>query len=164
MMAVSTTALKLRGKVRDVIRDHPERHDQSLWFSSSACGADPADVALWADRPVPHVAVNPDAPVCQTTACVAGWAAIMAAPKGSRLDRAGVILIYGEYHEIGRVATDALELYLTDAGWLFAGDRSRDEVVAALDILADDPDGFEPGYLDEAVEARIGDDEDDYDD
>lgn len=57
--------VELAKKVREMIRQHPERHDQCMWSSH------------WDLNPAKH---------CGTAACIAGW---VAAVKGKTLNELG---------------------------------------------------------------------------
>ena len=78
---------------------------------------------------------------CGTTACVAGWGALL-------VDSLGVLQVHRDVAERNRYLVDlgflvenkarrALGLGIHDAGWLFDSERTRDEVVAALRSIAE---------------------------
>jgi hypothetical protein len=136
---------ELLTEIRDLIRDHPERHDQGHWVDnifSAHVGGNVADLVKFADQDIPEYPVNPDNPVCGTTACVAGWAAIFGSPMGTEI-RDGGYLFGSDGHRVGTAqgrAQDLLDLDGDQASYLFAGERTRDEVLTALDRLIDYPD------------------------
>ena len=148
---------ELLTEIRDLIRDHPERHDQNHWVDnifSSHVGGNVADLVKFADQDIPESPVNPDNPVCGTTACVAGWAAIFGSPMGTEIRNGGAL--YGSDGHYAGTAQDRAENLLNldgdQASYLFAAERTRDEVLTALDRLIDDPsaeiqDALIPEYV-----------------
>jgi hypothetical protein len=87
--------------------------------------------------PVPEVR---DALVsgCGTTACAAGWVAIVTAPDNARVSEEDGTVTYadGRTADIDIVAQRMLGLSDVDALWLFRSHRTRGQVLAALRSLA----------------------------
>jgi hypothetical protein len=91
--------------------------------------------------PVPEFPENPAEPYCGSTACVAGWVSVLASPPGSYLyDGYYVRTPDGDSHSISNFGQEAAGLSYTQAEWLFDGARSREEVLAGLDALLENPE------------------------
>lgn len=113
-----------------VILQNPELHDQLLWIGEQADGHTTDDVP------------------CGTTACVAGWAVILAAPPGTRLMRmdthldqvevAEAKLPSGEIRSVWELATELLQLSINQAHVLF-NSRTSEAAIARLKYLKDHP-------------------------
>jgi hypothetical protein len=78
---------------------------------------------------------------CGTTGCVAGWAALLNAPRGSIIDARNDRIIYpggrnDEYQDVDVLGRAALDLTGQQASYLFHGGRTKDEVLEALDAIA----------------------------
>jgi hypothetical protein len=123
--------------VAAIIRNQPDRWRQGSWFNGEWAG-------YWADadKYVEGVTVeqareslNPGRS-CGSTACVAGWAAILTAPPGTRLRGTHLRLPEGKDAYTSVMAAEALGLSGWDGDWLFDGGRVREEVLAALDSIA----------------------------
>lgn len=112
--------------VLDQITTFPETHDQSLWFSVD------------------------DTEACGTVGCVAGWAA---QPHLSQLQAESELNedFYFDWEAWGK---QALGLDWEQATYLFAGIRSRDEVLLALKELANGDPMTIPEQLVLSPEAR----------
>jgi hypothetical protein len=127
---------ELMAQVRDLIEKHPEQHTQGSWLNS------PGDD--WACRRA--VLAGQARQSCRTTACVAGWAVLLTAPADAvikddaREPCAAVILPDGQHIMVSQYAREALGISQCQSSWLFAGHRSRSEVLAALAFLPDNPD------------------------
>jgi hypothetical protein len=127
------TPAQVARRVAEIIRSRPDEHDQSSWFNSD-------------DRVVVPVAEILTGG-CGTTCCVAGWAAAVAAPEGSRFtDDDGDCVIYpdGSRESIENAGIRALgfDLLWPFVPGLFLPTRTRDEVLAELDRIAG---GGDPG-------------------
>ena len=121
------TPQELAAEIAAVIRDH-----EALWYQGSWFG-------LGGGRPIESLraALLEESPVCGTTACVAGWAAAFASPKGTKVWAGGSLEFPdGGGVDVMDVARCALGLSQADAGWLFDGIRTKDEVLEALDGIA----------------------------
>ena len=133
---MSPSTAELMAQVAAVIRDHPGSHDQDWWVDLPDTHAE--DVEVLRRR------AYEDQPVCGTTACVGGWAAIMAAPPGSFIDRYGErITLKGEHLTTVRIeiyARQVLGLNVDQAEWLFGHRRARSAILAALAYLPSHPD------------------------
>src|SRR6266567_3851879 len=134
---------ELMAKVRKVVADNPERHDQSVWISNvfnlyGASMATAGEARAWAFQDVPDEPMDDDRPVCGTTGCVAGWVVILSAPKSAKLGPYMITTARGEY-SIGAYAARKLGLKGDQQRYLFTSSRTRDEVLAALAYLPDHP-------------------------
>lgn len=143
---------ELARKVLHVITEYPRRHDQENWIGFARDYVPPDEIfqmALEDLRPLasadlPPAPVNPELPICMTTACAAGWAAIFAAPAGttvrfSRLLIPHLTLPDGTGVEVVDFARSALELSHDQSDWTFASARTPEEVVRGLEYLMDHP-------------------------
>ena len=117
-----TAAQELAQQVRDQIMFHPETHNQSVWFQRMECG---------------------------TTACVAGWACMLAGDEVNAEDITGLSVYtvspnftWRQFDGVKTIqsipsrAQDLLGLNGYIQEWLFHENRSREEVIQALDYLA----------------------------
>lgn len=95
----------LAKKVLTKVRKHPERHNQDEFVS----GLTQLDTKTMKGT------------ACGTTACLAGWAGVLAAPKGTRIDPNNTTLMFpdGSSMDIERYATEQLDLTSDQAGALF---------------------------------------------
>lgn len=149
-MASNTDLLR---QVRRIVAENPERHDQDVWYGNAfddeveeARDQLVEDVRQWALRPIPKSPLSVEA-TCGTTGCVAGWGAILHAPKGSRLQQgARVVLPNGEWDSIHRYAQNAFGLTASQASELFSPSLSREEVLEELDYLIENPDDDRPRW------------------
>jgi hypothetical protein len=147
---------ELMAKVRAIIEQHPSRHRQASWVANAFDitmfrSTDPRpieDLTGLAVTDMPDTPANREDPICGTTACVAGWAAILAAPKGALLNTFDIV-IPGEivdgkqtylHGSISAYAQDRLGLTDSQATWLFSGYRKREEILNALAWLPDHQD------------------------
>lgn len=131
-MENTLTPAKLAGEIFDIISLQEALWNQSSWF-------DHAEVYITEERTlsVQEWLDELANPTCGTTACVAGWAAIKTAPKGSRITASGIRLPNGDKREASLMGREALGLDYRDANWLFDSERSRDEVMLALAAIRD---------------------------
>ncbi len=143
--------------VRRIVGNNPERYNQESWISNvfrSAYVQRPLPTLLvdmarqFAYLPVPVTPADATRPVCGTTGCVAGWGAILGAPDGTQVNNGSVFLPDGTDSSIWDYARERFGLDTMQASWLFEGNRTRDEVLEALDALIENP------------RAYIGDEED----
>jgi hypothetical protein len=135
--------------VRRIIEENPQRHRQHEWIGNRftlggcACGT-AGEAARYALLPLPLAPEDTLTPVCGTTGCLAGWAAILAAPPGTKLDGNGSLSFppgYDHYWEDDHASTytqKVLRLDNRQAAWLFAGHRSREEILNGIDLLLED--------------------------
>ena len=131
-------------QVRDVILNNPERHNQGSWitneFSYHVPRVELGILRRFAAKLLPEVPEDEDDPICGTQACVAGWAVILGDDPTARIfDTTAVTETDGTKVEFGYRARDLLGLDSIQAHWLFAADRTRDEVLDALNALIDNP-------------------------
>lgn len=138
----SNTAL-LR-EVRQVVADNPERHNQNTWISSLFGSLNDTlveEVRQLALQPLPGTVDDYTSPACGTTGCVAGWASVLAAPKGSVFR--GMRIEFpddGGSAHVSQYAEKALGLSDGQAIDLFSPDNSREYVLKELDYLIEHPD------------------------
>jgi hypothetical protein len=133
----------LAAQVRDLIRDHPSRHRQSVLLTNPfmvMARTPVAHILPYALTDVPYEPDDDEYPVCGTQGCVAGWAAILTAPEGAFVDECGLYEADGvKSSNVWEAAEKALGLDDDQAGYLFHADRTRDEMLAALDYLCSHP-------------------------
>lgn len=135
--------------IAGIIRGDARWWNQGTWFGD-AITVNRSGVGYLAgdDRIAPEVVreqLKRGEWTCGTTGCVAGWAAILTAPKGSVIDpvsdRIINLTILGDRgtfaDDLGR---EALGLNGDEADYLFDGCRSKDEVLTVLDAIADGED------------------------
>jgi hypothetical protein len=133
-------------EIREIVASESGRHLQHSWISNrfylpQRQAWDIGQVRAYAHQPLPAAASDPDRPVCGTTACVAGWAAILVAPEGSFLRAWSESIEFpdGTVQSVEGYARGVLELSAAQSDWLFYGARSRPEILRALDALLEDP-------------------------
>ncbi len=98
--------------VAKILREHPERHDQSTWYDDDDYGhLTPAEAAMIGS--------------CGTAACVAGWAVACSPPDLVR-DAVG-------FRDAG---ARALGIETNDATYLFSFSNERAALIDALERLA----------------------------
>lgn len=135
---------ELAGAVAEVIREHRDQWEQSLWFSGTVSTLQKMVQALLEDNS------------CGTTGCVAGWVTAFTLPGDTRI--AGDGDFWNERTGIsGRVADWARQqLNLDDiqSAWLFEGNRSEAEVLFVLDTIAAGRD-WAAGRLDGGIVVYI---------
>jgi hypothetical protein len=143
---------ELKQQVYDLIRRHPDRHDQGTWVGSAFTGkfgtaaVSKIRARLRRRKSVPATQQSPDG-LCGTTACVAGWGAILGSPPGAVIVvqgwdawEASIRYPDGTEKYIAEAAAELMELDDDQAEWLFRSDRSRTEVLAGLRLLIEHPD------------------------
>lgn len=135
--------------VRDIVEDHPERHNQGRWVGNvfekiAVMTVD--ELRQYALADMPESPAMPDRPVCGTTACVAGWAVIAGSAPGSVIKRTEweydteVTFPDGTGKQVSQYAQELLDLDSGQASWLFDEYRTREEVLFGLDALIGNPD------------------------
>lgn len=142
---------ELMASVRDVVFKDTDRHYQGAWLEIPGVlnRAQDVHLALIAVEDIRPFALEPvelmARGACATSGCVAGWAAVLGSPAGTkvRYGRSGVDFLPAGGPAARTAAEYAQELLgLTDdqAAWLFASERSRGEVLAGLDYLIEHPE------------------------
>ena len=132
MSAAVLAPAQVAARIAEIIRTRPAAWNQRTWL----------ELPLGHSRDVASMLEDLDHDECGTTACVAGWAAILAAPAGARAMACGHGMIRSlslpddSVTEIKAAGAAALGLDTSGAYWLFDVDRTRDEVLAALDEIA----------------------------
>ena len=134
--AVLDTPAEVAAEIANIIRTRGDQwYDQGSWFGTMINDAGVSGLTVDAVRDM----LKANEWKCGTTACVAGWAAILTAPTGYRIDSFSQRIISpgddtGETAEtIGR---RVLYLSNSEADWLFDSSRNEDEVLDALDMIA----------------------------
>jgi hypothetical protein len=122
----TTDPREVAAAVADLIETQPELHQQEFWLSTSEGGPDVTAEELRAGTGR-----------CGTAGCVAGWAALLTLPGGAVFNEGGGSFTCGGNEEItvGAAGEAALGLSPGDADWLFAVERTRRQVLAALRSL-----------------------------
>lgn len=140
--AGSFTPRTLAAFIATLVRTDPSWWYQGLWYSNNNAGSSRIDHLLEELRAGAHS--------CGTTACVAGWAGILTAPAGARLRLDGSLMSrYDRYlGHVSVLGAEALELDEKQAGYLFSALRTRNEVLAALDAIAESGTFEVPEYED----------------
>jgi hypothetical protein len=135
--------IELLRLVREIVATNPDRHRQEIWLGNAfghVCGT-AGEARQYALSPLPEEPGDPQLPVCGTRGCVAGWLAILSLPAGTRLegDEDGFLrLPDGSFWYVRDMAMDAAGLDFAQADWLFNGGRTREQVIAGLDMLIQD--------------------------
>lgn len=121
---------QVAARVAAIIRSHPGSWRQDVWLRTGQ----PTTGAMLAEVD--------GAGECGTVACIAGWAAIVALPAGAEPRQQdpwmwrAIAIPDGEDRLIEYVAAEVLDLDWREAGWLFSEERTRDDVLWALDSIA----------------------------
>jgi hypothetical protein len=132
--------------VRDLVLENPERHDQEHWVSNvfgtmRGKRFDVTALRAFAVKGLPEEPQDDSNPVCGTRACVAGWTVILGDDPRVRLDGdIGIIFPDGKAGSYSERARELLGINDRQAEYLFDMNRTRDEVIGALNTLIDDPD------------------------
>jgi hypothetical protein len=124
-----TLNTELLERVRQLILMRPGLHDQQVWIRNSREDTPARLISRWAESGEP----------CGTTACTAGWAAILGAPEHAYVYRARVF-IGSRSFQVSRYAAHVLGLTVDQQCFLFWADASREAVLWALKWLPDHPD------------------------
>jgi hypothetical protein len=113
-----------------------EHYDQRLWISSGFFDRETVQGDMEATGTELRKVMSLN--VCGTTSCVAGTAIILTLPAKGKYDYAydEVVNPDGSRSYAQPYAQRALGLTDPEADWLFNGQRTRTEVVAALSLLA----------------------------
>jgi hypothetical protein len=128
-------------QIARLIRSNPARHQQRQWAPTEYDHIRPTvgEVKPWAFLPMPLTPADPERPICATAACVAGWAAILAAPEGAILTSSHICLPDNTRQFIDNYAQGVLGLNDRAAMYLFSPFRTEEQVLGGLDYLADHP-------------------------
>lgn len=120
--------IELMERVRQLIQMRPELHAQETWGrtpSNTPAGA----ISARAEK----------GEFCGTTACVAGWAAILGAPENALIHDSAVT-IGGQEFGVSIYAAQLLGLSWDQQTWLFTAAATRERVLWTLKWLPDHPD------------------------
>lgn len=140
-MTVNTEVLEA---VLTHIKDHPEEHDQAIYFCSSEDGC-------WTDNGT----------WCGTAACFAGWTAIKYAQEYGYQPRARYSRTFvkgGRERHVSEVAEDILGLSESDAGWLFCAYNTIEDLEVMVKNLIDGRT-ISDGVVDRRIMERAADSE-----
>lgn len=125
------TPQELALAVRKLIENHPENWQQAVWYGYESHDLDVADIRR-----------SMESGECGTIACVAGWAAILMSPEGTRLrenplasNLDSVQYPNGGGASIRNIAEAALGLTDDEADYLFEPQRTKEEVIAILTAI-----------------------------
>jgi hypothetical protein len=118
------------------------------------------ELCSFAAKVIPETPEDPNNPLCGTQACVAGWVVILGSPPGSYLTSNYAVLPGGIRMGIGHYASRLLRLDEVQASYLFDANRTRDEVLEALEALIEDTGHQRFPYYDEEDDENY-DEEDD---
>lgn len=127
--------------VARIIRLQPWRWEQAFWFQATPPYGEGDEGYLY-DRTVAEIIASLDAEpsICDSTACVSGWAAILTAEPGTLVTDSGWLIpspgSQRHTEEVSSAGRRALRLTQLDASWLFDSMRSPEQVLAALDSIA----------------------------
>jgi hypothetical protein len=126
------TPKTLAAFIAELIRTDPRWWNQGSWFGGAF--DDRPDVAAVRDL------LRRNEWTCGSTGCVAGWAAVLTAPQGATVFgyREALYTASGDY--LGAVMTlgrEALGIGAAQAEYLFHGRRGQEEVLTALDAIAE---------------------------
>lgn len=131
-----TDPAKLAAYIADIIRTDRQRWEQAHYFGLTWFDEDFWVPSFYASEAREKLLNG----TCGSTACVAGWACILAAPGNSRITITYDVHVKTSEHERGidvhEFARSALNLTVSQADWLFHSLRSETEVLWALDNIA----------------------------
>ena len=150
--------------VREIIVDNPERHDQSRWAGNVFADAQGTLGAIrnLALTPIPDEPMDEASPVCGTTGCTAGWTVFLGDdPRATLTYSQNVMTPDGETCDIGYRARELLGLSREQSDYLFDGDRTREEVIDALDDLINNPDADLDGPREATYTVQVVDEDGD---
>lgn len=115
----------------------PELHWQSIWVATKDVELESLNDLNCVDDIIRAAETGEE---CNTAACVAGWAALLAAPQGSSLLNGDIITQTKRVYNICDYATDALGIDSYIAYWLFMASNTHEQVLWALKWLPDHQD------------------------
>jgi hypothetical protein len=121
--------------VRDVIANRSWVYDQETW-TDNAWGKTVGELRAYILRDE-----HPGSNSCGTTGCVAGLAVMLGDDPRAKINSHGTVRLANglSVRDIGRRAAELLDLTNIQGLWLFRASRTRDEVLAGLDMLIADP-------------------------
>jgi hypothetical protein len=134
--------------VRDILVRNPERHDQRMWLGNVFFGAElrstyqvPVDRIrefMWQPIPDGPGDTTVMVPPCGSTGCAFGWAGVLSAPQGSFISNGALYTPDGERRDIVEWVTEKMGITSDQAGYMYAPQRSTEQMIAILTALADD--------------------------
>ena len=139
--------------VREILVNNPDRHDQESWISNYYLTPDeiiayeepiPLDlIRPYVTQPMPTqpVETNSPWPVCGSTGCVLGWAAVLSTPPGTTVVDDGGVLVTpdGLRHRLVDWVAVRMGITWDQAYYIADADRSRERLIRILDALLEDP-------------------------
>jgi len=133
---VFTDPAAIAAEVAKIIRLTPKRWDQKAWFTSEAN----ADTYVAVSSVRESLSSEPYS--CGTTACVAGWTAVVSSPANAKLNGSRITVpSSADFPSVDRYiesyAQGKLQLTSTQSHWLFYAQRSKEQVLWALDKIAE---------------------------
>jgi hypothetical protein len=146
MMEYRFSPAILARNIAEIIRFTPDKWDQGIWISNIGNNSDYSIVSM----SFMHMPENS----CGTTACVAGHTVIMAAPPYYRYDKLMDTVISPDGKEVfvSTYAREALNLNDGQESWLFSAVRTKEQVLWALDKIANYEDWSPYEYDDYSYE------------
>ena len=137
------TSAQVAAEVARRIRTNPRRHDQANWFwfkshpEKLEITPQVSYGASYERSPVAVIDVS-EIGACGTTACVAGYVALVVTPGTQYVS---ICELFSADHEVlgcpYEIAKSALRLSTDEAEWLFCEDRTRRQILGSLDRMAD---------------------------
>ena len=119
------TPPELAAEIADIIRTNTRLWGQTTWFGWAVDSIDKLRDLL-----------DKGESKCGSTACVSGWAGVLTLPAGTKVQDGTITLPDGTQRHAEDVGREALSLTMEQASWLFNESRDEDEVLAALDAIA----------------------------
>jgi hypothetical protein len=134
------TRQELAAEIAGIIRLKTELWDQSGWFYVPGDGWGKLTVADL------RALIIEEGNACGSTACVAGWAAVLTSAPGTLIINGGYVQTpdTGSLRSAEYLGMEALQLSQEDADWLFSAVREKAEVLSALDAIASGEDWHRP--------------------
>lgn len=136
--------------VRDILDRNPGRHDQRTWLgnvfwdddlpSRSKVPADQIRAFMYQPLPLAPDDLSTAIPPCGSTGCAFGWAAILSAPQGAFISNGRVYLPGGTSWSITDWVIPRMGLTAEQGTYMFAPNRSTEQLIAILTALAEDID------------------------
>jgi hypothetical protein len=128
--------VQLIQKVYDQILQDPQSHDQSSWGKLSLEVQTDESFDPTSDTEIPF---DSSKHICNTVACVAGWACVLGSPSVIKIDTRSNVF-FCDYTSIEPMAKKVMQIGDGMAEFLFDGDRTHSEVLWVLGELIDGKD------------------------
>ena len=146
------TGRDLMVAVRRILVENPERHEQDVWLGNYYLTPDELrdgytlelsldEMRPYALQPLPMQPEEPNSPwpVCGTTGCVAGWAAVLSAPPGSLVRGSRILFPDGAFETLDRWVARRMGITREQAAYMFNPNRDTARLIRILDALIEDP-------------------------